>query len=140
MRSPEDASAFRALNEEWIVKLFVLEGSDEKILGDPAGEIVNRGGEVFMAHLNGRAVGCVALVYTGPERFSLAKMAVSPAAQGKGIGRALLRHAIGQAREMGALTLRLGSNTRLQSAIHLYESLGFVHLPPADCSVGVKTQ
>ncbi len=109
-----------------------LEGSDEKILGDPVAEIVDKGGEVFMAHLDGKAVGCVALVYTGPERFSLAKMAVSPAAQGKGIGRALLRHAIGQAREMGALTLRLGSNTRLQSAIHLYESLGFVHLPPAD--------
>jgi putative acetyltransferase len=129
MRTAEDAAAFRRLNEEWIMGFFTLEGNDEKILGDPVGEIIARGGEVFMAHLNGTAVGCVALVYVSDELVSLAKMAVAPEVQGRGIGRALLEYALVQAKRMGAITVALGSNTELKSAVHLYESLGFEHLP-----------
>jgi predicted GNAT family acetyltransferase len=38
-------------------------------------------------------------------------MAVSPAMRGLGIGRKLLEHAIAQARELGAKSLFLGSNS-----------------------------
>lgn len=46
----------------------------------------------------------------------------------KGIVEGL--HAIDQARRIGAKSLFLGSNSRLKSAVHLYESVGFRHVPP----------
>jgi GNAT superfamily N-acetyltransferase len=61
--------------------------------------------------------------------FELAKMAVSERYRGHGIGRKLLEYAIAQAKVLGAHTLELASNAKLANAVHLYESLGFRHLP-----------
>lgn len=123
-----DRAAFRALNEAWISDFFELEAADRAALADPDGHYVAPGGAVFMAHLEGRAVGCVALCPEGPGVFEVSKMAVDPAAQGRGVGRRLLAHAVAQARAMGAHTLVLASNARLGPAVHLYESVGFRHL------------
>jgi putative acetyltransferase len=65
----------------------------------------------------------------GDGVYELSKMAVSPAMRGRGVGRAVLEHAIGQARELGAAKLFLGSNSVLKNAVHLYESVGFRHVP-----------
>jgi putative acetyltransferase len=62
--------------------------------------------------------------------FEVAKMAVSESCRGHGIGRKLLEYAIAQAKALGAHTLELASNTKLANAVHLYESVGFRHLPP----------
>jgi N-acetylglutamate synthase-like GNAT family acetyltransferase len=62
--------------------------------------------------------------------YELSKMAVSPAMRGRGIGRRLLEHTIAEARAIGATGLFLGSNSILKDAVHLYESLGFRHVPP----------
>ena len=39
------------------------------------------------------------------------------------------KHALEQAAEMGLRKLTLNSSTRLPNAVHLYESVGFHHLP-----------
>jgi N-acetylglutamate synthase-like GNAT family acetyltransferase len=62
--------------------------------------------------------------------YELSKMAVSPKVQGRGIGRRLLQHAISEARTLGAASLFLGSNNKLREAVHLYEAVGFRHVPP----------
>jgi N-acetylglutamate synthase-like GNAT family acetyltransferase len=126
----EDGTAFRTLNEEWISRYFVLEKKDRETLGDPENAILRRDGKVFMAYLRGNAVGCVALIPMGDGVYELSKMAVSPEARGRGIGRKVLEHAIAQARELGASGLFLGSNSVLKDAVHLYESIGFRHVPP----------
>ncbi|MFJ1832053.1 GNAT family N-acetyltransferase, partial [Streptomyces sp. NPDC088178] len=69
--------------------------------------------------------------------FELAKMAVAPAAQGRGIGRQLIVAAIDRAQAFGAARLFLGTNDKLAAAIHLYKEAGFVRitrnrLPVAD--------
>jgi ribosomal protein S18 acetylase RimI-like enzyme len=46
-----------------------------------------------------------------------------------GIGRRLLQHAVTEAKRMGAKSLFLGSNSKLENAVHLYESIGFRHVP-----------
>jgi ribosomal protein S18 acetylase RimI-like enzyme len=61
--------------------------------------------------------------------YELSKMAVSPEMRGLGIGRRLLLDAIALAKRMGARSLFLGSNSKLQNAVHLYESVGFRHVP-----------
>jgi putative acetyltransferase len=126
----EDASAFRSLNEEWITHYFTLEKSDRAVLGDPDKMILQKGGHIFMAYFSRQAVGCVALIPMGDGVYELSKMAVSPRLRGLGIGRRLLEHTVKQARLMGAKSLFLGSNAKLENAVHLYESIGFRHVPP----------
>ncbi|ULH17034.1 GNAT family N-acetyltransferase (plasmid) [Deinococcus sp. KNUC1210] len=129
LRTPADIAAFRTLNEAWIAEFFTLEDTDRQQLGDPLGVIVQPGGQIFMAYLNGTPVGCVALRPSGESEFEVSKMAVAAELRGQGIGRLLLSHTIEQARQMGARRLVLGSSTRLGSAVHLYERLGFQHVP-----------
>lgn len=129
LRTPADILAFRRLNEAWITEIFTLEATDRQQLGDPLGVIVQPGGQIFMAHLDGQPVGCVALRPSGDGEFEVSKMAVAGEQRGQGIGRALLSHTIDQARLLGARRLVLGSSTRLGSAVHLYERLGFQHVP-----------
>ncbi|MFM9493829.1 GNAT family N-acetyltransferase [Streptomyces galilaeus] len=139
IRSPSDADAFYALNEEWISRLFTLQEEDRAVLGDPFGRIVDPGGDVLMAREpdSDTAVGCIALLAYPDAVFELAKMAVAPAAQGRGIGRQLIAAAIDRARTLGGTRLFLGTNTKLAPAIHLYEDAEFVRitrdrLPVAD--------
>lgn len=129
LRAGEDATAFRTLNEEWISRYFTLEKKDREILGDPEGKILKHGGHILMACLGAQAVGCVALIPMGDGVYELSKMAVSPEMRGLGIGRRMLLEAIKMAKQIGAKSLFLGSNSKLQNAVHLYESVGFRHVP-----------
>ncbi|WEO77899.1 GNAT family N-acetyltransferase [Cryobacterium sp. SO2] len=129
LTSDADARAFRELNEEWIRRLFTLEAADSATLDDPVGAIVDRGGQVLIARLGDERIGCVALVPTGDGVFELSKMAVQPGLRGKGVGRQLITAAIILAGRLGATSLFLGSSTKLPNAVHLYESVGFTHVP-----------
>lgn len=129
MATAEDARAFRELNEEWITALFTLEDADRALLENPTGAIVDRGGQVLIARDGAERVGCVAVVPTGNGVFELSKMAVRPSQRNRGTGRQLIRAAIEVAARLGATSLFLGSSTRLPSAVHLYESVGFSHVP-----------
>ena len=57
--------------------------------------------------------------------FELAKMAVSPKAQGLGIGYLIGEACIKKAQALGAPRVYLESNTTLKPAINLYYKLGF---------------
>jgi len=126
---PGDQAAFRRLNEEWIIRYFALEPKDEASLADPAETILDRGGRIFLAARDSQPVGCCALLAMAPGEFEVAKMAVTESCQGAGIGRRLLERAITEARAAGAHRLYLETNRKLVTAVRLYESLGFQHLP-----------
>jgi ribosomal protein S18 acetylase RimI-like enzyme len=132
LRAGEDMTAFRTLNEEWITRYFALEAKDRETLGDPERTILKKGGYILMAYLSREEVGCVALIPMGDGVYELSKMAVAPQFRGLGIGRKVLQHAIALGREIGARSLFLGSSKKLQDAVHLYESVGFRHVPPED--------
>ncbi|MEU4343061.1 GNAT family N-acetyltransferase [Nocardia sp. NPDC023852] len=129
MSGPVDAQAFKKLNEDWIVELFSLEPADSAKLDDPEREIVAKGGQVLIARDGADIVGCVALMPEGDSVFELTKMAVARDRRGRGLGRLILRAAIDYARRRGVKALFLGSSTKLPNAVHLYESIGFVHVP-----------
>ncbi|MFM9276839.1 GNAT family N-acetyltransferase [Paenibacillus jiagnxiensis] len=128
MQTPEEARAFKTLNEEWIARIFTIEEADRIILNDPVRNIVDRGGDILIARAGGSIVGCVALVPTGSGVFELSKMSVAPECRGRGYGRRIILAAIRRARELGAASLFLGSSTKLPNAVHLYESVGFKHV------------
>ena len=125
----EFSEAFALLNQEWIEQFFKMEESDLKMLRDPHVSILSAGGQIFFA-LDGPApVGTVAAVHQSDGVFELAKMAVRPSHQGRGLGERLGRAAIQHARERGAALMFLETNSILQNAIRLYARLGFVHAP-----------
>ena len=143
-RAPEDlliesfsaarADDFRRLNEEWIRRFFEIEAVDAAILGDPHGQIIAPGGEIFFAVERGLALGTCAVKPYGDGRVELSKMAVTPRAQGRGIGRLLLEAAIEWFRPRDEPVLFLESHRSLGPALKLYESGGFRHSDRPDIS------
>ncbi|MCD9854496.1 helix-turn-helix domain-containing GNAT family N-acetyltransferase [Epilithonimonas sp. JDS] len=124
---PKYQSAFRSLNEEWISNYFEMEESDYKALNNPEEYILNKGGKIFVALYKDEPLGVCALIkMNDPEYdYEMAKMAVSPKAQGKSLASLLGNAVIDSAKELGASKLYLESNTILKPAINLYHKLGF---------------
>ncbi len=119
--------AFELLNREWINQYFKVEANDEKLFSDPENQIVNKGGYIAVALFDGQPCGVCALVKSKfvEYDFELSKMAVSPKVQGKGAGYLLGQRIVEKAKELGANTLFLEGNTRLEASINLYRKLGF---------------
>lgn len=117
--------AFKELNEQWISHYFKMEEADHRSLDHPQSYILDKGGYIAIALYRGEPVGTCALINMGGDVYELAKMAVSPSVQGKGIGYLLGQDCINKAKSMRAVKLYLESNSRLKPAISLYHKLGF---------------
>lgn len=117
--------AFRNLNVEWINTYFEMENSDYEALDYPEQKILHKGGCIIMAICQDEPVGTCALIKMDDKTYELAKMAVSPQAQGKHVGWLLGLAILQKARELGAEKVYLESNTILKPAINLYHKLGF---------------
>jgi ribosomal protein S18 acetylase RimI-like enzyme len=123
----EFADAFRRLNLQWLEGYGLLEEADLPYLNDPRHTIIDAGGAILVATKANEVLGTVAILARGDRIFELAKLAVAPQAQGRGLGRRLASSAIASAAALGARQIVLCSNTRLVAALRLYESLGFRH-------------
>lgn len=126
---PELAGEFARLNYEWLEKYFTVEPLDEEYLGDPEGHVMQPGGEIFFAVEGDRVIGTCAAIPRADGTMELAKLAVTPDAQGRGLGRALSKAVIQFARARRPKCLYLVSSTHLAPALRLYETLGFRRLP-----------
>jgi ribosomal protein S18 acetylase RimI-like enzyme len=126
---PELREHFYRLNAAWLEKYFYLEEIDHRVLSSPEREILEPGGAIFFACAGEEVVGTCALMRHPRGRYELTKMAVAESHQGQGIGRLLLQAAIADFGKRKGKTLFLESSSKLQPALHLYESLGFEHQP-----------
>ena len=120
--------SIKKLNYEWLEKYFFIEQGDTVSLSNPKKQIIDKGGYIFYAKLNTEIVGTASLIKKADRIFELGKMAVAGNAQGKGIGTMLLEHCLKIAKRKRIAKLILYSNTRLESAIHLYQKYGFVEI------------
>jgi ribosomal protein S18 acetylase RimI-like enzyme len=119
-------SAFEFLNRAWIEEYFIMEEEDLKTLQNPETYILEDGGEVFFAILDGEVVGTAAMIQTDKGIYELAKMAVARQFQGLGIGKKLLRRCVDFSKEREATEIFLITNDSLKPALSLYLSFGFV--------------
>ena len=95
-------------------------------MSDPEGVIIQKGGQIFFVEEEGKVLGCCALVrHPENETYELAKMTVTPTAQGKGLGYLLGKALLAYAAEQGVRKIYLEANTRMAASIHLYHKLGF---------------
>jgi GNAT superfamily N-acetyltransferase len=100
--------------------------------------------EQIVAEHDGRIVGTVLLYPAGtvvdssdavPVRMGsleIRLLAVAPDARGQGVGTALMQECIRRARQIGAPMLTLHTTEIMQTAMRLYERMGFVRAPDLD--------
>jgi ribosomal protein S18 acetylase RimI-like enzyme len=120
---------FEKFNRSWIEENFDLEPVDIYVLQNPEEAIIKTGGAILMAIYNGEVAGTVGLRKVDNTTFEFTKMSVDSNFRRKGIAEALCYASFDRARELGATTVILYSNTVQAAAIKLYEKIGFQHLP-----------
>ena len=110
-----------------IVKALTEKGHMQHIVAEYAGKIV---GSVLLyppeANAYGRAVDENATI---PE---MRLLAVEPAMRGRGIGNVLTRECVQRAQRAGAPALGLHTLDMMQTAMQMYERMGFVRVPELD--------
>ncbi|MFA7329895.1 MAG: helix-turn-helix domain-containing GNAT family N-acetyltransferase [Candidatus Delongbacteria bacterium] len=116
---------FAELNLAWLNEHFTPDEQDLRLLADPAGRVLRRGGRILVALWEEQPVGVCALLRHGAGDYELAKLAVDPARRRRGAGEALVRAACAEARALGATRLWLLTHPRLVDAQRLYLKLGF---------------
>lgn len=94
-------------------------------------------GALLLAWADGAAAGTVALRQLTPQICEMKRLYVRPAYRGRrtgeglSLGRALACAIVAQARELGYQRLRLDTVVgKMDAAMRLYRSLGFVDIPP----------
>ena len=90
---------------------------------DYAGLIARR--EVWVATDSDGVIG-VLVLRPQPDSLLLENVAVAPACQGRGIGRALIAFAEKHARELGLGEMTLYTNERMTENLHFYPRLGYI--------------
>jgi ribosomal protein S18 acetylase RimI-like enzyme len=91
---------------------------------------------------DGRVLGAVTFVpglgpmaeFDGPDESGMRMLAVDPAAQGRGVGAALLRRVLDASRERGKGGVVCSSLPQMRAAHRVYERAGFHRAPGRDWS------
>lgn len=126
----EDLERIRELFAEYARDLpfdLSFQNFEEELRALP-GRYAPPSGRMLLAKCGDAFAGCVALRQIGEEVCEMKRLFVRPALRGKGIGKALARAIIEEARGIGYKHMRL--DTVLEPAKRLYRSLGFVEIPP----------
>jgi DNA-binding MarR family transcriptional regulator/ribosomal protein S18 acetylase RimI-like enzyme len=122
-------SAFYELNVDWLQKFFKVEPIDELVLSNPEDHILGKGGEIFFAVIDGKAVGAIAMKSAAAAGvFELTKLGVNSTVRQGGIGKALCEKVIERFKARAGDRLYLETNTALDNAIRLYKRIGFKEL------------
>jgi len=102
----------------------------EEELEELPGDYAEPAGALLLAHAEGLPAGCVALRRLDAHACEMKRMFVYPQFHGQGIGRALGRAILLEARRAGYSTIRLDTSVRQIEAQRLYASLGFRTIEP----------
>jgi ribosomal protein S18 acetylase RimI-like enzyme len=85
---------------------------------------------ILIAWSDNEAAGCVALRKIDDTICEMKRMYVRPSFRGQDIGRSLAVAIIAEAKQRGFARMRLDTLPAMQSAMSLYESLGFQDIAP----------
>ena len=137
--SAGDLDAIRDLFREYAASLgFSLDYQDfdAELAGLP-GKYAPPEGALLLARADGAGAGCGALRRFAPQIAEMKRLYVRPAfrglrtSDGLSIGRSLAHRLVDVARAAGYRRLRLDTITgKMDAAVTLYRSMGFVEIPP----------
>jgi len=83
----------------------------------------------YVAEIDGRIVGSIALRDRGDGSGRISKLFVAQDARGRGVGKQLLALAVDEAVRKRLRTLDLETRAQFEAAVHLYESTGWKRGP-----------
>lgn len=133
---PEDLEMVRDLYRQYEKFLtaacgfsLCFQGFEEELNSLPGKYAAPMGG-CWLAWKDDKAVGCVALRPFEGDIAEVKRLYVLPQYKGEGIGRKLMQRVIDEARIRNYHSLYLDTLTRLEPALQLYQSLGFVETQP----------
>jgi len=129
--SEADTDTVRDLFREYAASLGIdLEFQGfERELADLPGCYGQPQGVVLLAFLDEVPAGCVALRPLAEGYCEMKRLYLRPLARGTGLGRALAEQIIAEAKKRAYTAMRLDTLDSMDSAIGLYESLGFERVP-----------
>ena len=82
-------------------------------------------GVVTVVEAEGKLRGFM-VAWPQADAYLIDNIAVDPAAQGQGLGRKLIDHAVGEARRLGLPALSLYTNVAMTENLAMYRRMGFV--------------
>jgi GNAT superfamily N-acetyltransferase len=123
--APESLALIDAVQQEYIVR---YGGPDVTKLA--VAEFAPPQGIFVIARDAGQPVACGGVRLVDSYVGELKRMYVVPAARRRGIARALLDHLEQEARQLGAMRLRLETGLHQPEAIALYASAGYEDVEP----------
>ena len=129
----EDIQQARALFEEYASGIGIslcFQNFDQELKNLP-GDYAPPDGRLLLATEDDQLAGCIALRKLGPCVCEMKRLFLRPAYRGQGRGKALVEAIIDEARSLGYTQMRLDTLPgRMDKAIALYQSIGFVEIDP----------
>ena len=120
----------RHLHDLILIDEYFDETAFEEELDSLPGSYASPGGRLLLANVDTQPAGCVALRPINDEYCEMKRMFVYPAFQGIGVGRALAKKLVDEAKSIGYRSMMLDTSFRQMEAIKLYESIGFRKIEP----------
>ena len=131
--SQQDIEQARTLFEEYQTGLGIslcFQNFDQELKNLP-GDYAPPDGRLLLAIDEAGLAGCIALRKLAPEVCEMKRLFVRPTHRGTGLGRTLVESLIDEARRLGYKKMRLDTLPgRMDKAIALYHSIGFVEINP----------
>jgi ribosomal protein S18 acetylase RimI-like enzyme len=87
-------------------------------------------GRLYIAYVDARAAGCIAIRRLSETECEMKRLYVKPAFEGNKIGETLVQTVIRDAKEIGYQYMLLDTLPSLKKAMKLYEKTGFYRIPP----------
>src|SRR5215213_8257190 len=134
----EDIGQARTLFNEYAAGLGIslcFQNFDQELNNLP-GDYAPPDGRLLLATDDDQIAGCIAMRKLGAGVCEMKRLFVRPAYRSTGLGRVLVSSMIDEARKLGYTHMRLDTLPgRMDKAIALYHSIGFVEIEPYYTSV-----
>ena len=131
--SPEEISQARELFLEYAKSLnfsLCFQGFDRELAELP-GDYAPPDGWLLLLEHDGRLAGCVALHKLDVDTCEMKRLYLRPEFRGRGLGLALARAIIDEARKIGYRYMRLDTvEPVMQDAVAMYRKMGFKEIAP----------